>query len=198
MIGFATKHPRPPHSSLPRVILAAALLASWGCRSTLESGSGVPPQVHLKPDPKFYVTEPADWQPGRRREPSSGRGTAHAMVTSLDRVMRRVSETHPFEPFTNSVVRALEKQCEYLVQTEILDWSEHRTENTGMRDQVTVRITLYALPEATPLFSTVRQAKSRWYGASDEDKVPDLLQELFLVYARQLKAAVVDLDQFRE
>ena len=165
--------------------LGMALLV-WGCTTSYKRVGELPGNLALDTGAAVYVLAPPDFSSSFQSYPASGHLTGLVLKNTLGFYFKNVTLGEGAEPFTNHLARAQSLGCVYFFRPVLEAWEEHDTHHSGLRDRVSVRVTLLELPVPTTLNEVVLMARSRWFGASEEDAADDLLVGLYSGYVRGL------------
>ncbi|SEH32105.1 protein of unknown function [Magnetospirillum fulvum] len=142
------------------VLIVVALTA--GCSSKYRVDSYEGPQGKLPTSASFYVSMPQDGSYGSEYYSGSGLMTANEAVTALSHHVAKVRRANVVEDTEVALAKAKSNDCRYLFEPRILHWEERATEWSGKPDRITLKMTVYEIPEGTVVASTVTRASSKW------------------------------------
>lgn len=174
-----------PRAPVIALVLGLAVLC-LGCKSTYKHEGELPQNLLIDTSAPVYVLAPADYTSSFQTHPASGHLTGLVLQNALSFYFKNVTLGEGVEPFSNHWARAQSLGCKYFFRPVLEGWEEHETQQSGMRDRVWVRVTLLEVPAMTTLNDVLLKARSRWFGASEDDAADDLLVGLYRGYVRNL------------
>jgi hypothetical protein len=163
---------RPHHRHLVAVshstkqVLAFALfllLFPLGCKSTYsEKTVTTAPPPTLKSTTRVYIATPFDASYKEKVAQGSGKQTAQALAVAFGRYGRSVYTGKLPEGFAEALESARKYNVDYLVYPNIINWEDHETEWSGVRDRLEVKIDLIAVPTGEVAFSREVSSIGKW------------------------------------
>lgn len=167
-------------------ILLFSLIAI-SCTHTYEriETRDVLPANKLEKACKIYISIPKDGVYGPHHYHGSGQMTAIAIRNASLRYTNEVVISTNQQPFQKSIAVSKDKGFDYYIHPTILHWEDRRTEWSGRRDRIEVKIAIYNVTTGKELDSVVIKGKSRW-ATFGGDHPQDLLRQPINEYVSTL------------
>lgn len=176
--------------NVSRIILLAGLVllgVTPGCKHsyTQESKDLTPSWEPMRSTTRVFIAMPEDALDKKEPVPNSGKRTALALYDAFSRHTKSVYTARMPEPFAESLARAKNANCEYMVFPTILLWQDRPTEWTGVRDKLQVKVDLVSVASGVVVRTTTINGKSRFM-TDGGDAPQDLLSEPIDRFVRPL------------
>jgi hypothetical protein len=170
------------------ILISSLLLAgATGCQNTYKQTTTEvkPNATALKSTSRIYVAMPEDAMDKKETVATSGRRTMLALRDAFKRHTKNVVASQVPETLPDSITHARLLDCEYVAYPTILKWQDRKTEFTGVRDKLQLRVDLVSVESGEVIRSTTVEAKSKMM--TDGDEAPqDLLPEPVDKFVRSL------------
>jgi hypothetical protein len=158
-------------------LLWAATLLLAGCQHSapqVNPAEVVGPKLSTKSI--VYVAVPSDAFYKKELAIESGRQTAELVRNNFAKYVRRAFVGRSVETFGEALETARKFNCTYLVYPWVLQWEDHATEFSGVRDKVEIKLEVADVPSGNILHSTIIKGTGQWLtsgGESPRDILPE-------------------------
>lgn len=164
--------------------IAGTFLIS-SCQHTYEQvplgdANALPPR--LEPRSIAYVAVPLDAKYKKKLVFDSGQNTAAAIREVLARHVSRAYVGREPETLRDALATAQRAKCTYLIYPSILNWENHATEFSGIRDRLELKLQVVAVATGARLHEVVLKGASRWMtdgGDTPQDLIREPVEEYF-------------------
>jgi hypothetical protein len=147
-------------------ILAFAVFLPFflvGCKSTYseKTVTTAPPPI-LKSTTRVYIATPFDASYKKKVAQGSGKQTSQALAVAFGRYGRSVYTGKLPEGLTEALESARKYNVDYLVYPNIINWEDHDTEWSGVRDRLEIKIDLIEAGTGEVAFSREISSIGKW------------------------------------
>jgi hypothetical protein len=165
--------------------IAIAAFVSGCEHSAHETPTGQITGPKLKTDSIVYVAVPPDALYKKDLAIDSGRQTAELIRTHFAKYARKAYVGRHVETFAEALATASKFNCTYLAYPWLLQWEDHATEFSGVRDKVEIKIEVAEVPSGNILHSKTIAGTGVWLTSGGESP-RDILTEPVAKYVASL------------
>lgn len=132
-----------------------------------------------------YVSVPEDGRTSREIYQGSGLATAHGFQDAFSDYVKHVSIGERPESYDDALKSALYAGCRYLVYPSIEQWEDYRTEATGKRDRIQLKVIVVDAACGDLVDAATISGKSKLFTMGGEQP-QDLLATPIRIYVKSL------------
>ncbi len=172
-------------AKLSAIVFFAVLLIQFGCSTYSINRPENRPAPKLDSTGSAYVCVSEDGKFRSKLYQGSGKATAHILRDNLSRYLSKVTIGEKTETCDEALRAALYKGYKYLICPSLVQWEDHKTEQTGIQDTITIEIIVLDTLSRSQLDAATIIGKSSKVNRG-WDKPQDLLATPIRIYIGSL------------